>query len=53
MMRPKLKRYTNVALFLVSEDRYIVIDKPETPEKLPILTNASKPKKKGFIYVQN
>jgi hypothetical protein len=49
MMRPQLKRYTNVALFLVSEDRYILIDNPETAEKLPILTNASKPNKKDII----
>ena len=51
MMRPILKRYRHVAVLLVSEQRYILIDDPDEQEKLPILTNASKPNKKRKLEI--
>jgi hypothetical protein len=51
MMRPQIRRYRHAAVHIISEQRYILIDDPDVQEKLPILTNASKPERKRKLEI--
>jgi hypothetical protein len=44
--RVPVKRCRNVGLHLISQNLHIILEEPEKPDALPILTNAPKPNKK-------